>query len=183
MPRAANAARKSRKTPDGDFPQAAPAPRGAVAESSPPAGSWGAVEMLGGAKVLRHKVDTSLDAHDLLMEGLPAKALDHLVDRVVLLHDPRNFATALGMSPRTRQRKQAGEAQRLNRAQSDRTWKFAEVLAKARDVFGSQARAEQWLVQPAAALDRRTPLELLDTAAGVEMVEDLLVRLDYGVYT
>ena len=47
----------------------------------------------------------------------------------------------------------------------------------------SQARAEQWLVQPAAALDRRTPLELLDTAAGVEMVEDLLVRLDYGVYT
>ena len=95
MPRATNAARKSRKTPDGDFPQVAPAPGGAVAEASLPAGSWGAVEMLGGAKVLRHKVDTSLDAHDLLMEGLPAKALDHLVDRVVLLHDPRKQTAAM----------------------------------------------------------------------------------------
>jgi putative toxin-antitoxin system antitoxin component (TIGR02293 family) len=180
---AARTARRPRKTSSGDFPETATPASAAVAEASSHARSWGAVEVLGGAKVLRHRVDTSLDAHDLLKQGLPARALDHMVDRVALLHDPRNFATALGMSPRTRQRKQAGQVQRLNRAQSDRTWKFAEVLARATEVFGSQERAEQWLVRPAIALDRRTPLELLDTAVGVEMVEDLLIRLDYGVYT
>lgn len=36
---------------------------------------------------------------------------------------------------------------------------------------------------PEMALDRRTPLEMMSTSAGAEMVEDLLTRLDYGVYT
>lgn len=143
----------------------------------------GPAEMLGGPKVLAHKVDTSLEAHELLKTGLPATAVDHLIDHVALLRNGKNFAIALGMSLRTHQRKSAGQPKRLSREQSGRAWKFAEVLARATDIFGSQARAETWLTEPAMALDRRTPLELLDTAAGLELVEDLLTRLDYGVYT
>ncbi|MFH0343200.1 MAG: antitoxin Xre/MbcA/ParS toxin-binding domain-containing protein [Chromatiales bacterium] len=36
---------------------------------------------------------------------------------------------------------------------------------------------------PAMALDQRRPIELLSSPAGVEMVEQLLGRLEYGVYT
>ena len=139
--------------------------------------------MLGGPQVLAHRVDNALDWHELLKEGLPAQALHHLVENVALLGNRENFTVALGMSPRTHQRKKTGEASRLSPEQSGRAWKFADVLAKATDVFGSQERAELWLTQPAMALDRHTPLELLNTAAGQEMVEDLLTRLDYGVYT
>jgi putative toxin-antitoxin system antitoxin component (TIGR02293 family) len=56
------------------------------------------------------------------------------------------------------------------------------ILAKATEMFGSQQEAEQWLERPAIGLNRRRPIDLLATPAGVELVEDFLKRLEYGVY-
>ncbi|TIY10108.1 MAG: DUF2384 domain-containing protein, partial [Mesorhizobium sp.] len=39
-----------------------------------------------------------------------------------------------------------------------------------------------WLERPAIGLDQRRPIDLLATPAGVELVEDYLERLEYGVY-
>jgi hypothetical protein len=44
--------------------------------------------------------------------------------------------------------------------------KFAEILAKATEVFGSQEEAEQWLQRPATGLDQRRPIDLLTNACG-----------------
>jgi putative toxin-antitoxin system antitoxin component (TIGR02293 family) len=86
------------------------------------------------------------------------------------------------MSLRTYQRRSSSAARQLNPEQSGRTWKFAEILAKATSVFGSKEEAEQWLEQPAIGLDQRRPINLLATPAGTRLVEDFLVRLEYGVY-
>ena len=61
--------------------------------------------------------------------------------------------------------------------------KFAEVLAKATEVFGSQQNAEEWLQRPAMGLNDRLPIELLATPTGAKLVEDFLTRLEYGAYT
>ena len=66
--------------------------------------------------------------------------------------------------------------------QSGRTWKLAEILARAAAVFGSKEEAEQWLERPATGLNQRRPIDLLASPAGVALVEDFLVRLEYGVY-
>jgi putative toxin-antitoxin system antitoxin component (TIGR02293 family) len=60
---------------------------------------------------------------------------------------------------------------------------FAEILAKATAVFGSQAEAERWLERPAIGLEQRRLIDLLTTPAGVRIVEEFLGRLEYGVYT
>ncbi|MBB4366824.1 putative toxin-antitoxin system antitoxin component (TIGR02293 family) [Bradyrhizobium sp. CIR18] len=49
---------------------------------------------------------------------------------------------AFGMSLRTFQRRKGAPDKPLSQEQSGRTWKFAEILAKATDVFGSQEEAE-----------------------------------------
>ena len=67
--------------------------------------------------------------------------------------------------------------------QSGRAWKFAEVLATATEVFGSQPEAEQWMVAPAVALDQRRPIDLLESSVGLELGEQLLGRIEHGVYT
>lgn len=139
-------------------------------------------KLLGGAKILRHQLRNSLDAHDMLLQGLPAEALNHLVDNLVVLRRTASLEKAVGMSLRTFQRRKEMPAKPLNQEQSGRTWKFAEILAKATAVFGSQEDAEQWLERPAIGLNQRRPIDLLATAAGVEMVEDFLTRLEYGVY-
>lgn len=139
-------------------------------------------DLLGGPRILRHKVTNSLDAHEMLLEGLPGRALTHLLDSLLVIRKTASLEKAVGMSLRTFQRRKDAPTKPLNQEQSGRTWKFAEILAKATAVFGSQHEAEQWLERPAIGLDQRRPIDLLATQAGVEIVEDFLTRLKYGVY-
>jgi putative toxin-antitoxin system antitoxin component (TIGR02293 family) len=143
------------------------------------------VALLGGRRTLRRAVRSRLEAHDLLQQGLPGHALKHLVDYVGILrvHDNGSMEKAVGISLRTYQRRMETLDRLLSPEQSGRTWKFAEVLGRATELFGSQAEAEEWLERPAMALEQRKPIDLLSTPAGVESVEDHLTRLEYGVYT
>jgi putative toxin-antitoxin system antitoxin component (TIGR02293 family) len=138
--------------------------------------------LLGGARVLSRRLTSALDAHELLLSGLPASALDYLVGNLVVIGTNESLEKAVGMSLRTWQRRKDAPSKPLSQEQSGRAWKFAEILAKATDVFGSQSEAEQWLERPAIGLDQRRPIDLLGTPAGVELVEDYLERLEYGVY-
>jgi putative toxin-antitoxin system antitoxin component (TIGR02293 family) len=131
---------------------------------------------------LRKPPEDPLETHELLLQGLPTKALVHLVSNFVFLRWDQAFEKALGMSQRTYQRHVLKASKPLNPEQSGRTWKLAEILAKATDVFGSKEEAEQWLERPATGLDDRRPIDLLATPAGVQLVEDFLVRVEYGVY-
>lgn len=139
-------------------------------------------ELLGGPRVLSRRLTSALDAHELILRGLPAPALDHLMGRLVSIQKSDSLEKAVGMSLRTYQRRKDAPSKPLSAEQSGRAWKFAEILAKATGVFGTQAEAEQWLERPALGLDQRRPIDLLATPAGVELVEDHLERLEYGVY-
>jgi putative toxin-antitoxin system antitoxin component (TIGR02293 family) len=57
------------------------------------------------------------------------------------------------------------------------------VLSKAEDVLGERQEAVKWMVTPALGLEGRAPLDLLTTEVGFELVNDLLTRMDYGVYS
>jgi putative toxin-antitoxin system antitoxin component (TIGR02293 family) len=138
--------------------------------------------LLGGHRVLKHALNGPLDAHELLLVGLPGEALTFL-ERSLKVLDAASFEKAIGMSVRTVQRRKADPSQALNTEQSNRTWKFAEILAKASDIFGGQGPAEQWLERKAIGLDGRRPIDLLATQAGTALVETLLGRIEYGVYT
>ena len=143
------------------------------------------VALLGGKRTLHRAIHSRLEAHDLLKRGLPGHALMHLVNYVAILRAPHHgsLEKAVGISLRTYQRRKETRDKPLSLEQSGRTWKFAEILGRAIELFGSQTEAEAWLERPAMALDERRPIDLLSTPAGVESVEDLLTRLEYGVYT
>ena len=139
--------------------------------------------LLGGPQAIGHAIATPLDAHEVLSSGLSSRSLNHLLDHLVVLRKSPSLEKAVGMSLRTYHRRKNAPAKPLSREQSGRAWKFAEILAKATEVLGGQEAAEQWLDTPAIALNRHRPLDLLATPAGVAMVEDLLERMDHGVYT
>lgn len=44
------------------------------------------------------------------------------------------------------------------------------------------AEAQRWLTTGAVALKGQRPLDLLSTRQGADLVRDLLVRMEYGVY-
>jgi len=149
----------------------------------PGASAWQEIsDLLGGNRVLGTAIENDLDAHALLNRGLPRRALTSLIEK---LHDiPAGEASeALGMSVRTLQRHKSAPDELLDVQQSGRAWKFAEILAKAARVLGSQEEAERWLKRPAIGLNQQRPIDLLTTPAGVKLVEEYLGRLEYDVYT
>jgi putative toxin-antitoxin system antitoxin component (TIGR02293 family) len=141
-----------------------------------------AADLLGGTALLKRKVRSRLDVHEVLERGIPSSAFNFLLSRVKVL-EPAAVRKAVGLSVRTVQRRNQTPQKPLSPEQSGRAWKFAELLAQATEVLGSQEAAEQWLNTPAMALDQRRPIELLSTAVGADMVERLLSRIEYCVYT
>src|SRR5687767_8725823 len=117
-----------------------------------------AANLLGGVSILRRRPKSALEAHELILQGLPGSALTHLVGNLKVLRRSASLEKAVGMSLRTFQRRQDEPSKLLSQEQSGRAWKFAEVLANATDVFGSQEAAEEWLERPAMGLDRRRPI-------------------------
>ena len=139
--------------------------------------------LLGGRATIHRPVRNSLEAHDALMEGLPSRALLHLTREVSFLATGGALDKAIGISLRTLQRRKKDGAQTvLSAEQSNRTWKFAEVLGRATEIFGSREEAEAGMNRPAIGLDQRCPIDLMATSVGTEAVEDYLTRIEYGVY-
>lgn len=141
------------------------------------------IGLLGGAQTIRRPINSPLDTHDLLTAGLPVRALDHLINALLVLrHSDQTVELAVGISPRTYYRRRKDTAKPLSREQSGRVWKFAEILGRATELMGSQEAAERWLEEPAIGLDQRRPIDLLSTPAGVDTLEAHLTRIEYGVY-
>ncbi|MCR0982542.1 type II RES/Xre toxin-antitoxin system antitoxin [Roseomonas populi] len=142
--------------------------------------------LLGGAKLLKSAPQSPVEIHHLLVNGLPKASLNHMIRHVKVLR-LADIHHAIGISVRTGQRARgataAQERKPLTKEQSGRTWEFAEVLAAATEVFGSQEAAETWMQRPAMGLNHERPIDLLATPAGTAMVKNFLTRLEYGVYT
>lgn len=86
----------------------------------------------------------------------------------------------IGIPARTLQRRR--EEGRLSKEESDRLDRVRRLHRQAVATLGSQEAARSWLTRPQMALAGFTPLDLADTGAGAREVENLLGRLDYGVY-
>ena len=156
----------------------------AVAESEAPSARSSiqlATGLLGGRRVLHRRVATEEDAHELVLHGIPAEAMARLFASVSLSSNV--LLATIGVSERSFARRKAAPKTRLPVDESERLWRFAEMLAHATRVFGSQADAEQWLERPAIGLDHRKPIDLMRTHPGARLVSEYLTRIEHGVYT
>ena len=114
-----------------------------------------------------------------VQSGLPVRELTAL--QVSLDVPMERLAPMLGISKATLQRRKSG--QRLGLAESDRVVRFARLMGKATEVMESTGNARKWLNSPQAGLGGAVPLEYAETEVGAREVEDLLGRIEYGVYS
>ncbi|WP_444679693.1 type II RES/Xre toxin-antitoxin system antitoxin [Halomonas sp. E19] len=128
------------------------------------------------------KTRSAFEVHEMIEKGLPSKEVIHFIESVNLFHDKLIVSKVIGMSERTLYRR-VNKPEPLSAEQSSRTWRFAEILTKAEDVFGDPEEAQRWMTTPAMGLEGRKPIDLITTQVGYELVDDFLTRLDYGVYT
>jgi putative toxin-antitoxin system antitoxin component (TIGR02293 family) len=72
---------------------------------------------------------------------------------------------------------------RLTPAESDRVMRYARLLGRAAEVLEGEAAARHWLKRPQYGLGGAIPLDYAETEAGAREVENVLGRIEYGVYS
>ncbi|MCI0641798.1 MAG: DUF2384 domain-containing protein [Gemmataceae bacterium] len=78
-------------------------------------------------------------------------------------------------------RKKSG---RLKPDESERLLRLARLFDQAIDLFeGDVAAAAQWFREPVRGLAEQAPLTFAETEFGAREVENLIGRLEHGVYT
>ena len=116
---------------------------------------------------------------EVLRAGL---AIQELEDLQASLGVPmEKLFPMLGISKATLHRRKAGG--KLGPAESDRVVRFARLMGKAVEVMESEENARRWLNSPQVGLGGAVPLDYAGTEVGAREVEDLLGRIEYGVYS
>ena len=67
--------------------------------------------------------------------------------------------------------------------ESERLYRVQRLFSKAIDVFGDLDEARKWLKEKAYGLGDVSPLEFAKTEIGAREVEDLLGRIEHGVFS
>lgn len=114
-----------------------------------------------------------------IQKGLRFSELKTLQESIDLPFE--QLAAKLCISRSTLQRRKA--AGRLSPGESDKVIRLSRLLDHAAKVFGDVEKARAWLKFPQVGLGGAVPLDYAQTEVGAREVDDLLGRIDYGVYS
>jgi putative toxin-antitoxin system antitoxin component (TIGR02293 family) len=134
---------------------------------------------LGGEKVLKRRVSTLDQIREFVLEGLPYDSFDTLTKMLSL--GTREAACALTITGRTLVRRR--KAKKFSAEESDRIVRLARITARAAEVLGSEEKARGWLRKPNRALGGAIPLFLAATDIGARQVEEVIERIEAGIFS
>ena len=132
---------------------------------------------LGGARSSRKPLAVRL--RSAVREGLPFSAFESVATQIGL--PPLQLTALLGIPSRTMARRKTEQQLRPRNpiGYSVLARSFAQVVG----ILGSRDRARVWLRTPNRALGGEIPLDLLDTEIGSRQVEEVLFRLEHGIFS
>jgi putative toxin-antitoxin system antitoxin component (TIGR02293 family) len=114
-----------------------------------------------------------------IQKGLRFSELETLQNSIDMPFE--QLAAKLSISRSTLQRRKA--AGRLSPDESDKVMRLSRLLEHATNVFGDIEKARAWLKFPQRGLGGAVPLDYAETEVGAREVDNLLGRIDYGVYS
>lgn len=113
-------------------------------------------------------------------EGLPVLDIVQFGKQVGFTTD--ELARLIQIPPRTYARRVASKG-RLKITEGERAVRIMRLFDLARQVFGTDENTRRWFNSRILALGRKTPLEYAQTEPGAREVENVIGRIEHGVYS
>lgn len=138
------------------------------------------VFLLGGTDLIREKINSVFDLITLSNKGIKKASLDALVGHIGMTK--KSFAEdILHLSVKTLERKKENDL--LDSYTSSHIIEVAKVVEHAFEVFEDEQRVQKWLNTPNQALNQFKPLALFHIPTGLAMVDNVLGRIEEGIYS
>lgn len=115
-----------------------------------------------------------------LSKGVTGKVAEQFRKKANI--DESVFSSIIGYSRMHYSRLIKDGSKPLRGPASNRLYRFAQVLEHAIDLYnGDEATAMQWLKAPNQAFGNSTPLAMLSSEVGSDMVDALISQLELGI--
>lgn len=124
-------------------------------------------------------VEAPIELIDEARSGLTGQRAEALAVRLALTD--KELARLLSLSIRTFHR--LGLEGKLDAMASERLLLLEQLTLHGESVFENQGAFARWIRRPLRVLGGHAPLDLLDTATGLTLVDTILGRIEYGVYS
>lgn len=117
--------------------------------------------------------------HVIRERPLKKKHVAHISHKLGL--QQKETAELIGVSVRTYQRQK--NTTPITNAASENVLKLAELFQAGLNAFDNDESAFiTWLNSPIPALDNETPIHMLSSSFGIDLVKEELLRIEYGIY-
>ncbi|HWD90665.1 MAG TPA: antitoxin Xre/MbcA/ParS toxin-binding domain-containing protein [Mucilaginibacter sp.] len=138
------------------------------------------INLLGGESIVRHPVGSDFDLISLSNEGISKASVDALVGHLGISR--KAFSeNILDTSVKTLERKK--NTDKLDKRTSSHIIEITKVVEHAFEVFEDENSVKQWLNSPNRALGGIKPIDLFYIPTGLSMVDNILGRIEHGVYS
>jgi putative toxin-antitoxin system antitoxin component (TIGR02293 family) len=124
------------------------------------------------------KYASDFDVVRLTRQGLPKKVLLSLAQKISLTL--QELAGIMHISERTLQRYEDDAVVKTEYA--EKAIELARLYTRGQEVFGSMDKFKQWMKTPAHVFKGETPVSLLDTSVGFDLVLRELGRIEHGIF-
>ncbi len=134
-------------------------------------------DVLGGSKILKHRITSVADLIRAVESGLPKTSLANTVRHVFVDRGEQRRMMYRVVPEATYKRRR----EHLSPAESERTERLARVIASTEYVWDDPENTRRFLKTPHAALGDKCPLDAALTELGARQVEELLAKILYGI--
>ena len=132
------------------------------------------------SKLLGKQVANSLQLVNFIERGFSFQILDRFQRHSGLPME--RLAATIGISPRTLSRRK--KEKKLSSSESDRLVSISRLFALTVELFeGNKEQGNRWFLNQNRALGNLSPLEMAATETGSREVENLIGRLEHGVFS
>lgn len=135
------------------------------------------IRILGGERLLGRRVRTTDDLRRAVEAGLPVLSLAAVIRHVAGAELPEGSLRYRIVPKATLHRRR----ERLSLEESERLERLARVTALAEEVWEDAGHAHEFLRNPQPQLGGERPVDLARTDLGARQVEELLMKLEYGL--
>jgi putative toxin-antitoxin system antitoxin component (TIGR02293 family) len=138
------------------------------------------VDIMGGVTTLGREVHSPVDFMQASQTGMSVKVIQAIQDRMGFTN--REVSQLLDISESTLQRYyRAGDT--IKRDEAEKAYQIAKVIAKGLEVFEDDQDFLEWLHTRNTALGDVKPIDWMSSSIGREQLLDLLVSIEYGMYS
>lgn len=126
----------------------------------------------------RQFMGNSYDMLTISRNGLPKSGLMALAKKISL--SLQEFANIMHISERTLQRYEDDTI--IKTEYTEKAIELARLYTRGEEVFGTLDKFKTWMKTPLYVFKGETPVSLLDTSIGFDMIFKELGRIEYGIF-